>query len=256
MVFGFVMGYTSIFCFTLLDGPFKGFKKLALFVGGVSMVLAMVYSGTRAAYVLLPVGLFFYAVITFKTRIMIIAGIIGLLGLVVINVPNSNPNLVRFQTAFRPNEDESYKVRKRNQAFIQPYIQTHPIGGGLGSVGVWGEKFSPGSPLSKFPPDSGYVRIAVEMGWVGLGLYCYMLFVIMKVGLNNHFRIKDPKIKAYSLSLLTVMYVLIVANFPQEAIGQIPTSLIFFIIIALLNKLRDFDKQIQERASIQPARLA
>ncbi len=255
MVFGFVMAYSAILCFVLMGGPYKKFKKVALGIGGAAMVLAMVYSGTRAAYVLLPVAMVFYVVITFKKQVIAIALVFLAIGLVVVNMPTSNPNLVRFQTAFRPNEDESYKVRKKNQAFIQPYIQTHPLGGGLGSVGVWGEKFSPHSPLSKFPPDSGYVRIAVEMGWIGLAIYLYLLYTVMKVGVNNHFRLRDPKIKNYSLALLTVMYTLIVANFPQEAIGQIPTSLIFFLIIALVNKLKDYDDEIH-REQIQTSGMA
>lgn len=255
MVFGFVMAYSGILCFVLMSGPYKVYKKIALGIGGAAMVLAMVYSGTRAAYVLLPVAMVFYVVITFKKQIIAIALVFLAIGLVVVNMPTSNPNLVRFQTAFRPNEDESYKVRKKNQAFIQPYIQMHPLGGGLGSVGVWGEKFSPHSPLSKFPPDSGYVRIAVEMGWIGLAIYLYFLYVVMKVGVANHFRLRDPKLKNYSLGLLTVMYTLIVANFPQEAIGQIPTSLIFFLIIALVNKLKDYDDELY-REQIQTATVA
>ena len=42
-----------------------------------------------------------------------------------------------------------------------------PIGGGLGSTGVWGQRFTPGSFLAMFAPDSGLIRVAVELGWVG-----------------------------------------------------------------------------------------
>ncbi len=253
MIMGFVMAYTATLCFTLLSAPIFFWKKVLLVVVGSLMVTCMVYSGTRAAYVLLPVGGFFYAMITFKRNILIACGIGFMIGLVIVNMPTSNPNLVRFQTAFHPDDDPSYRTRKRNQAFIKPYIQTHPMGGGLGSVGGWGEKYSPGSMLAKFPPDSGYVRIAVEMGPIGLFIYCYLMWTICRVGIKNHFRIKDPFIKAISLSLLTVFYTLVVANFPQEALGQIPTSLILFLIIALLSKLRDFDK-IRQREIAEYAR--
>ncbi|MGL1489090.1 hypothetical protein ACSTJG_25000, partial [Vibrio parahaemolyticus] len=78
-----------------------------------------------------------------------------------------NQNILRFQSAFRPNNDASYRVRIFNQARIKPYIWSHPIGGGLGSTGEWGKKFAPNSYLANFPPDSGYVRTTVELGYVG-----------------------------------------------------------------------------------------
>ena len=52
------------------------------------------------------------------------------------------------------------RVRLENQRIIQPYIHSHPIGGGLGSTGIWGERFTPDSMLSSFAHDSGFVRIA------------------------------------------------------------------------------------------------
>ena len=73
-----------------------------------------------------------------------------------INVPTNDQNLLRFQTAFRPNKDDSYTARKVNQKRIQPFILSHPMGGGLGATGTWGRRFAPGSYLSRFPPDSGY----------------------------------------------------------------------------------------------------
>lgn len=241
MVFGFVMAYTSMLCFILATGRIALWKRIFLVVCGACMIVAMLYSGTRAAYVLLPVGLFFYALLTFRKQVLMVSGLVFMLGVVVILVPSGNVHIVRLQSAFKPAEDASYNVRKKNQAFIQPYIQTHPMGGGLGSVGVWGEKFSPESPLSKFPPDSGFVRIAVELGWVGLALYCTLLFVVFIVGVTNHFQLKSHTLRTYSVALHTVLYMLVIANFPQEAIGQIPTSLIFFACIAMINKLKDFD---------------
>jgi len=40
---------------------------------------------------------------------------------------------------------------------------------------------------------------------------------------------------------LTFLFALVVANYPQEAITQLPTNFLFYIIIALLVRLKDFD---------------
>lgn len=245
--FGIVMGYSGLACFALLAGPFSDIKKILLIIAGATMLTSMVYSGTRTAYALVPVGFMFFTLLTFRRNILIISGIVFFLGTVIIVSPikslgplGSN-SLNRIRSTFQFEEDPSYNVRAVNQKNIQPYIQTHPLGGGLGSVGVWGKRFSPNSPLSDFKPDSGYMRVAVEMGWLGLIINLCVFFTILKVGVKNYYSVKDPKIKAYLGMILTVVYSLIVANFPQQAITMYPTLVIFYVLIALLVKLKELD---------------
>lgn len=250
-VFGFLMAYTGILSIILSFAVERKFLKYALIVNGALMFLAMIYSGTRAAYIVIPAGAVFYVLLTLNKKA--IAGVVILvIGMIaVINMPSNDPNIVRFQTAFFPERDPSYNVRAQNQKFIQPYIQSNPIGGGLGSTGEWGKRFSPNSPLANFPPDSGFVRIAVELGPVGLFLYLAMLFVVFLKGIKDYVRIKDKKLKNYSAALLTAVFCLVVANFPQQAIQQIPTSLFFFMAIAVINKLKDLDKAETQKKTIQ-----
>lgn len=244
LVYGFMMAITSILCFLLAQGPISRRQRVFLYCISALMMYGMLFSGTRAAFILPLAAFAFYAVISFKKKIFLLAGVFGVLLLILINIPTSDPNLVRFQSAFNPSQDASYQVRVRNQAFIKPYIQTHPLGGGLGSVGEWGKKFSPWSPLANFPPDSGFVRTAVEQGWLGLLLYCSLLFAVFRQGIQDYFRIRDPLLKSVSLAMLTVLFSLTLANFPQEAIGQYPINLLFFVAIAIINKSRTFDTNI------------
>jgi len=241
LVYGFSMCFTGMLCFILAGGPLRLYKKVFLYTLGCLMIYGMLFSGTRAAFILPPAGFLFYSIVKFKKNIIITGGLLLFVVVILLNIPSSNPNLIRLQSAFKPNDDPSYQVRVRNQQVIQPYIQTHPLGGGLGSVGEWGKKFSPWSPLANFPPDSGYVRIAVEMGWIGLFLFCLLLFIVFKEGIKDYFRIKDPMLKTISLGMLTVVYSLTLANFPQEAIGQYPINYLFFVAIAIINKCREFD---------------
>jgi len=244
LVFGILMAFTSLLCFVLMTGPFSKKKKTMLFFAGVFMLNGMLFSGTRAAFILPPAGLIFYALITFKKKVLLSTVALLMLGVVIINIPTSNANIVRLQSAFSPTNDASYQVRVKNQAFIKPFIQKHPLGGGLGSVGEWGKKFSPWSPIANFPPDSGYIRIAVEEGWLGLLLYVSLLFVVFNSGIKDYFRIRDPELKTYALGMLTVFYSLVIANFPQEAIGQYPINILFFVAIAIINKCRKLDDEI------------
>jgi len=163
------------------------------------------------------------------------------LGTVFMLKSTDNPVLYRIQSAFQVKDDPSMQLRLENQAFIQPFIQKHPIGGGLGSTGAWGQRFSPNTMLASFPPDSGYVRIAIEQGWIGLLLYCFLLFTSLKYGIQAYFRTKNEKIRIFYMAFLALLFNLCITNYTQEVIMQIPTSVIFYITLAALIRLKTFD---------------
>lgn len=165
---------------------------------------------------------------------MIFSAIAGFFIGIMIYIPTSNPALVRFQSAFRPSEDASYNVRKLNQQRIQPYIQSHPMGGGLGATGAWGVMFAPHSFLASFPPDSGYARVGAEMGWIGLFLFCSFMFIVLKSGIDNFYRIRNPELKMYCLAMTLVLFALNIGNFPQEALVQFPNNILFYLAIAII----------------------
>ncbi len=244
MIFGIIMSYTAILCMALATGPFKKWVKFLLVFCGLFMFDAMLFSGTRAAYVLPIAAFVLYTLIKLNKKIIIALCIGAVLFMVVLNMPSSNPSIRRFQTAFKPGEDASYQVREQNQAYIRPFIHSHPLGGGLGSTGIWGQRFTPNSMLAKFPPDSGFVRIAVEAGWIGLIIYMGLLFVTLRTGIKTYLRLKNQKLKTYLLGMLLTLFALVVANFPQEAIGQYPTNLVFFMILAIITNARKIDKKL------------
>ena len=170
-----------------------------------------------------------------------IVGAVVILGLIL--VPTSNPTLYRFQSAFKPSDDPSFNVRKANQKRIQPYIWSHPIGGGLGATGAWGVRFAPNSFLASFPPDSGYVRVAVELGWIGLFIFCLLVFTILKIGITNYYLIKDPELKTYCLAMVLVVFAYNIGNYPQEALVQFPSNIYFYLVAALMIITLRLDKQ-------------
>ena len=246
MVFGILCSFTGVAVLFFL-GIVKN-VVLKIVVLGASLIFfwAMVTSGTRASFVL-PIGAMgFYIVMQGSVRMMAAAAIAGFIGISVVYMPTSNERFRQFQSAFKPWEDASYEVREENQAHIQPFIQRNPLGGGLGSTGNWGARFSPNSMLAQFPPDSGFVRTAVEAGWMGLLLYCLLLSLVMYEGIRNYFRIRDPVLRQYQLMFLTVIFMLIIANFPQEAINSPPINAIFYLCIAVISKLPAFDTPPEE----------
>ncbi len=243
VVFSYNMAISAILCICLISGVMKAWKKWALcFMTGL-FLFAMLLSGTRGAFVLIPAALVLFAILKFNRRVVIFTIIAGVLITGLIMAPTSNPAIYRFQSAFKPSEDASFQVRTKNQQRIQPYILSHLFGGGLGATGVWGERFAPNSYLASFPPDSGYVRIAVELGWVGLLLFCALMFIIMRTGIVNYYRIKDPELKTYCLAMVLIVFAINIGNYPQEALVQFPNNVYFYIAAAMISSLYRLDQQ-------------
>ena len=239
--FGIYTVYMGMFCGIMALAPLDNWKRITLAVCGGLMLWVTAYTGTRTAYVLIPAGLFFFTLMTFRKEVIMIAFVGILLGAGMMMKSTSNPIIFRIQSAFKPQEDASMQLRLKNQAFIQPFIHKHPMGAGLGSTGLWGQRFTPDSFLAHFAHDSGFVRVAIELGWIGLFLYCVFLFVVMFQAVYYYYRVKDPTIKMMYLGLANVLFLLILANYPQEAIVQLPTSIVFYIVLAAVVRLKDFD---------------
>ncbi|GEO10781.1 O-antigen ligase family protein [Segetibacter aerophilus] len=245
VTFSYNMAASSLLCIALITGPLRLWKKLVLGFLAALFLYVMVFSGTRGAYVLIPATLLLFAILKCTKTMMATMMVVGAFFVILIFIPTGNVTLYRFQSAFRPSNDASYNLRKANQKKIRPYILSHPMGGGLGSTGVWGVKFAPTSYLASFPPDSGYVRVAVEMGWIGLFLFCLLMFTILKTGVNNFYSIQDAELKSYCLAMTMIVFAWNIGNFPQEAFVQFPTNVYFYLVAALITVTYRIDKEKQ-----------
>lgn len=243
VTFAYNMATASMLCISLITGPLKLYKKVILGLLAFFFLYVMLFSGTRGANPLIPAALVLFAILKFNKKILIftIASLFFIVFL--IYLPTSNQNILRFQTAFRPKQDASYQLREVNQAKIKPYIYSHPMGGGLGATGEWGARFSPHSYLGTFQPDSGYVRTTVELGWIGLLLFSFMILTILITGVNNYFKIKDPQLKSYLLAVILIVFTWNIGNFPQQAIVQYPSNVLFFLSVALMVAIYRIDQQ-------------
>ncbi len=242
--YGIYMSYLAVMCFILMTGKFKLWQKGVLGIAGVSMLLAIAYAGSRTPVVLVPFGFAVFTLLSLKRNIIIAMGIVGVLGGAFLLKSTGNAVLFRIQSAFQLDKSgDTLGVRESNQEKIKPFIQTHPFGGGLGSVGEWGERFSPESPLAGFPPDSGFVRVAIELGWFGYLLYCWLIYVIISTGIRYYLRVKNEQIKTIYLAVTTMMFMLLLASYVQEAIVQLPTSIHFYVCLAIIARLKDFETE-------------
>lgn len=246
---GIIMGYLSAMCVVLLVGPYRWWQRVALSVALVAMLLCMGYAGSRTPIAMFPAALAFFVLLYPKRNILLITGLLFVFGSVGMMKSSSNPVIYRIQSAFKPGQDASVQVRLDNQALVQPFIRDMPVGSGLGTTGEWGKRFAPGFWLATFAHDSGLVRIAVEAGYIGLTLYCLFLFTILYTGIRQYFRIRDPTRKNLTLAIVVVMFCLVIASYPQEAIPMLPTSLMFYVLLACMVRLGKIDDEARAGAT-------
>ncbi|MEM6845423.1 MAG: O-antigen ligase family protein [Bacteroidota bacterium] len=248
--YGILMAYTGCISFMMLTGFNKGFKKYFLIFSGICCIMAMLYSGTRSSFVIPAIYYFFWVVISRNIKLYstIVIGAFGLVFLA--NMKTDNYQIQRIQTIFKASEDKSYQTRARNREMITPWILKHPIGGGLGSTGVWGQRFSPHTFLANFPPDSGLVRVAVELGWIGLLIFLNVYGTIIIKATFALWKMKNRKYKAMVAGFLCGIPPFLLVEWGQEVVGVFPISILFWIITAIIFKAIQLEKQERELAEV------
>ena len=244
--FGLFTGATALAAMVLAMGPFRIRYRLLYAMAMIILLVAMSYSGTRTAIALVAVGIAFYITIMLHNRRTLIAScIMVFIGLALMFGPFYGGTMTRLRSTFKASEDPSMAVRDYKRLQFQEYIQTHPIGGGLYTVGQNGHRYSPGHPLAgKWDPDSGYLLTALETGWIGLLIFQGLFFIVMLQGINNFFALKDPVLRTYILVFIVPFLALTVAHFTQDALFQKPTNIIVYATYAAVIKLRAFEKKL------------
>jgi cell division protein FtsW (lipid II flippase) len=245
--YGVVMATSALFF--LIIAPFqKPMARFIILAGTVFMLLGMAYSGTRTANVMVVLGIGIFVLLTFhKKATRIFAFGCGLVFLFLLYAPiYGNGTINRFRTSFIGKEDASYNVREINRHLIQPYIHSHPIGGGLCTSGEPGLRFNPGHELAGFPPDSGYLRKALETGWIGLIFIVMLYFITLQFGIRGYFRTRSDQRRVLYVACIACLFALYVAEFPQEAIGQITDMVLYYPFIAILIQMRKMDLEEEE----------
>ena len=241
--FGVLAGSMCVFTLLLAINEKAQLKKYILFFCALIMVLGMSYSGTRTATIIIPAGFILYGFITIQNRTTLITLFVSVLvAIAVLFAPiYSNPTLNRIRSTF-DTEDASLNVRVVNRKFIQPYLHSHPLGGGIGTTNFAGYYDHPYHPLAGFATDSGLLKIGLEYGWIGLILMMASHLAILYQGINYYFRVRDKEIRLYIVAIICTLFPIIVTQYSQETVGQFPSGIFFFSSISLLKRLLEFDQ--------------
>ncbi|MBC7850584.1 MAG: O-antigen ligase family protein [Chitinophagaceae bacterium] len=218
-------------------------RRIFLYVAAILNLLAASYSGTRTATMMTVAGILFYGIMTlYEKRTIIFMAFCGAMLTIVMVLPiYNNPVINRVRSTFEPSTDNSALVRDINRKGVQPYIYRHPIGGGIYTCGNLGVLYNPGHYLSFVPPDSGYMQILMDQGYIGLILTLIFYYVILKTGIRYFYRVKDPELKTLYAANLAFIFSLMAGQISQMAIPMYPSVFYMYSAFALLLKMHYFD---------------
>ncbi len=252
--FGVICSFFGLLSFLLAIKVTGTYKRAALYLVTLVCLTAASYSGTRTCILMFAGGLILYCVMTLNEKrtyihlfLLLVVSAFFLFGPF-----QENPVVARVKTTLQGSKDASATLRSINRHMIQPYIHRHPFGGGLNTSSLEGKLYNPNHALAGFPPDSGYMKILLEQGWLGLALHLLFYFLILRRGVNCYFAARDPTIRNLYIAITVSLFSLIVGQYSQIAIAQYPLILIFYGLLAVLVRLIEFD--IEEKpAGAEPA---
>ncbi len=236
--FGAAMAHSALFAAIMAVGEKRIIRRVIYIVLAMAFFWGFAVAGSRGPIIVLAGGAFMYLfmVKNFKVLAMgIIAGASVFVFLKFTTIGQGNYQIQRIRSALDPN-DASLKVRLDNQKKLKSYLATRPLGGGIGSGGNWGQRFTPGTFLAETALDSWYVKIWVETGVVGLWLHIIQLILIIYFGFRKVFFIEDPQLRSQSTALLCGFFGIALASYGNQIFGQMPTaavvyfSMVFFYI--------------------------
>lgn len=208
-------------------------NKVFFYIVGFMGLWGMLLSGTRGAMIVPMIGGVVYLILRKNIRLLITGGIFMVfiyLFFAYTYIGDSNYQIARMRTAFRPEEDASYIVRLENRAILKTYLADKPIGGGIGSAGNWGQRFSPQGFLANVATDSWYVQIWAEQGIIGLFLHLFILsYIILKGFYIVMVRMKNVELAGIMGALIAGYAGIMGASYGNGILGQMPTGALIYL---------------------------
>jgi hypothetical protein len=244
--FGILSGSMSLFTLMLaIHEKTREMKIIYFFITG-ALILGMLYSGTRTTIIILPSGIALYTLMSLHNkRSLLVLFSFFIISIAVLFSPIDSPALNRMRSSLNPKE-ASLDIRSVHRKYIQPYIYYHPIGGGMATSGVDGVRFNPDHVLAGFPPDSGLLKYAIETGWVGYAIVMAFFFVILLQAINYYYLLQNDELRLYMLALTVTLFAIIISQYAQVALGQLPMVLFFYSGLSIMKRILEFDRELTQ----------
>lgn len=217
--------------------------RLVLAASTVLGILAILLSVSRGAIVSVALGLGFVALRSSRTLVLVLAALL-------FTSPLWTPDYVKERILSTQVEDETYdeveleassQLRVDTWAAIVDIVTNHPIEG-VGFTGLGYVLPDIGRQLGVQVKDSAhstYLRLLGEMGILGLGLFCWLLWSAARLALDAMRRAADRWERQLALGLLAATLVMAVNCAFGDRFFQITVSGSYWLLAALVDNQLD-----------------
>lgn len=247
--FGASQAMVCLMAGIMFMGPFSMKKRLFFGFTALMTLIGFGISGTRGALAVPGAGAILYLFLTKNFKLLTL-GLVAMATVYYILrftfILQGVPQVRRMRTGLDP-DNPSLNVRFRNQVAFRGYLESRPMGGGVGSAGFWGHRFSPGTFLAETATDSWYVKIWAETGIIGLCIHTGMLGYMLGRGCFIIWHIRDPRLRTKLQALMSAYFGIVVASFGNQVFGQVPTGSVLFVSLPLIAMGPLFDRQLEEK---------
>ncbi len=222
-------------------------NKIFFTIMGIFGLWGMMISGTRGAMIVPMVGGSTYILLRKNFKAFFIGSAVLAVVYVFFTytyIGQSNAQIRRMRTAFRPDEDKSYLVRLENRRILGIYLASKPFGGGIGSAGDWGKRFSPQGFLAQIATDSWYVQIWAEQGIIGLITHLFILsYILIKGGYLLMFRVRSPEVRGVIAAVMSGFTGIMGASYGNGVLGQMPTGILIYLSWSFIFMSQQLDRE-------------
>lgn len=234
--FGFIEITGALLLFALALSS-KGWRVWALLALCAPMLYAMVLSYSRGPMVAVVAGVGAMLLLSRNWKLTAGALLIGALCLGGLAASGQSHLMDRVLTATKPGEDASFQVRLGYINDYLPRIAERPFGSGLWTAGASGLAVTGGDPIPGttigVPTDNNYFKYGLEMGWVGLALFIWLIGASAVSVARTYLKLDRPFPKALSLGLFGVFSCYAVGALSNDIYVQKPLSEWFYLAIGL-----------------------
>jgi O-antigen ligase len=210
----------------------RGLQKSQLILGlaGLLMLVALVFTYTRGAWIGFLAGLIFMGVLRSRKVLFISLGAIILIVVTLAVFPRSSVSR-RAASIFNPASTDRLSMWKSSLKIVKDYALT---GVGWESFGkIYPEYISPGTYRSPHAHNN-FLNVAVESGMLGLGIFLWLLIVILKVGVSIFKRVQDGYLKGISLGFLGGFVAFVIHGLTEYNFGDSEVVMLFYFLLGMV----------------------
>lgn len=241
--FGAQQAMMALVCGIIAIGPYPTKTRIGYGLVALITFVGFGISGTRGALAVPGIGVIVYLVLSKNYRLLLVGALtIGLTFyfLKYTYALQGVEQVRRMRTAL-DSSDPSLLVRLENQRAFGNYLASRPSGGGIGSSGFWGNRFSPGTFLGEMPTDSYYVKIWAETGLIGICLHMLVFGFFIGKGGYVIWHLRDPQLRQKILAIFAAFIGVLLANYGNNVYSQYPVGIILYIGIPFIFMSPEWD---------------